>query len=112
MQSACSSNRAPLGLADRLFWVALSRVWSRWKDALAIVSPATVVRWHREGFRLLWHWKSRHRGRPATEESTRALIRRIARANPTWDAPRSHGELLKLGFDIAESTVAKYMPVV
>jgi putative transposase len=102
--------RPHLGLADRLFWVALSRWWSGWKDALAIVTPATVVGWHREGYRLFWRWKSRRRpGRPPTEESLRALIRRLERENPTWGAPRVHAELLKLGYHLAESTVAKYL---
>jgi putative transposase len=94
---------------DRVFWVVLSKLWPRWRDALAIVKPATVVRWHREGFRLFWRWKSRPGpGRPALSKDTQELIRTMANANPTWGAPRIHGELLKLG--IAESTVAAYMP--
>jgi hypothetical protein len=69
----------------------------------------TVARWHRQGFRYYWRWKSRGRGRPAIDPAIIGLIRRICRANPLWGAPRIHGELLKLGIEIAEATVAKYM---
>jgi hypothetical protein len=79
--------------------------------SLVIVKPDTVVRWHRQGWRLYWRWKSRRKkGRPQVDAETRQLVRRMARENPLWGAPRIHGELLKLGFDVAESTVAKYMP--
>ena len=102
--------RPRLTTFDRVFWVAFSRLGRRWQTVLAIVQPATVVRWHRAGFRLFWRRKSRrHPGRPPTEPSTRALIPRLVRDNPTWGAPRIHAELLKLGIDIAQSTVARYL---
>jgi hypothetical protein len=74
------------------------------------VQPATVIRWHRLGFRLFWRLRSRPTGRPSTKADLRVLIRRIASENPGWGAPRIHGELLKLGVAVAQSTVAKYMP--
>jgi putative transposase len=95
--------------ADRLFWVILSRTWSDWRKALHIVQPETVVRWHRQGFRYYWRWKSRHRGRPRVDPQVRDLIRRMCRANPLWGAPRIHGELLKLGIEVSEATVSRYM---
>ena len=94
---------------DRLFWVLISRIRSGWRGALHIVQPETVVRWHRQGFRYYWRWKSRGRGRPKIGPENRALIRRMCRSNPLWGAPRIHGELLKLGIEISESTVSKYM---
>ena len=94
--------------ADRLFWVALSRIWPGWHASLHIVQPETVVRWHRQGFRYYWRWKSRHRGRPKIDPEIRGLIRRMCLANPLWGAPRIHGELLKLGIDVSEATVSKY----
>src|SRR3982751_4459952 len=79
-------------------------------DALAIVRPDTVIRWHRSGLRLYWRWQSRHRcGRPAVPLEIRRLIREMSIANPSWGAPRMHGELLKLGIDIGQTSVAKYM---
>ena len=89
----------------------MSRIWRDWRSTLAIVRPQTVVAWHRMGFRLFWAWKVRHgrTGRPAIARETRDLIRRMSRENPTWGAPRIHGELLKLGIDIGESSVSKYM---
>jgi hypothetical protein len=75
-----------------------------------IVKPETVIAWHRRGFRLYWSWKSRHRqGRPSVSKEVIDLIRRMSLANPRWGAPRIHGELLKLGFELSESTVAKYI---
>lgn len=103
--------RPRLDTADRLYWVMLSRIWSGWRGALHIVQPDTVVRWHRQGFRYYWRWKSRGRGRPKIRSEIRHLIHRICRANPLWGAPRIHGELLKLGIDISEATVSKYMVV-
>ena len=96
---------------DRLLWASLSRIWRDWRSALVIVKPETVVAWHRKGFRLFWTWKVRRGqpGRPAIARETRDLIRRMSRENPTWGAPRIHGELLKLGMDIGESSVTKYM---
>ncbi len=95
---------------DRLFWVALSRLWRGWREALVLVQPDTVVRWHRLAFRLWWRWKSRGRpGRPAVAAEVRALIRRMSRENPLWGAPRIRSELRLLGHEVAQSTVAKYM---
>src|SRR6516162_7127156 len=96
---------------DRLLWVWFSRIWSEWRSALAIVEPETVVAWHRAGFRLFWTWKVRRgqRGRPLICREVRDLIRKMCRENPGWGAPRIHGELLKLGIDIGESSVSKYM---
>ena len=77
---------------------------------MVIVKPETVVRWHRAGFRAWWRWKSGSRGgRPKIDAAICCLVREVSRDNPLWGAPRIHGELLKLGFDIAQSTVAKYM---
>jgi hypothetical protein len=77
-----------------------------------IVTPATVVRWHRRAFRLWWNWKSRPRqaGRPPVAADIRILIRRIGQANPLWGVPRVHGELLKLGVEVSPTTAAKYLP--
>ena len=103
--------RPRLSRADRAFWMLLSRLWAGWRDALVIVQPETVVRWHRQGFRLYWRWKSRRRrpGRPPVPREVRELIRTMSLANPRWGAPRIHDELAKLGIDLGESTVAKYM---
>ena len=87
--------RPRLSWRDRVFWVCLKRVWSKWRNPLLIVKPETVVRWHRQGFRMYWRWSSssgRKRGRPLTKAEIRELIRRMARENPTWGAPRIHGE--------------------
>ncbi len=97
---------------DRLFWMVLRRLWSGWKQALLIVQPETVVRWHRAGFKLYWQWLSRKRirpGRRATSRELRDLIFRMVAENPTWGAPRIHGELKLLGFDISERTVLRWM---
>ena len=102
-------HRPRLTDADRYFWVALSRIWLGWHFSLHIVRPESVVRWHRQGFRYYWRWKSRHRGRPKADLEIRALIRQMCRANPLWGAPRIHGELLKLGIDTSETTVSKHM---
>jgi transposase InsO family protein len=106
-----SVNRAKLRPSDRLFWVWLSRVWTDWKSVLVIVQPETVVRWHREGFRLYWKWKSRAGkvGRPKVEKEVQDLIRQMSKEDATWGAPRIQAELHLLGFDVAESTMAKYM---
>ena len=95
---------------DRWLWAWLSRFWSGWRTALVIVKPETVVAWHRQGFRLFWTWKSRRRGgRPYVPPDVRTLIRTMSRDNPLWGAPRIHGELLKLGIDVSQASVAKYM---
>jgi len=82
---------------DRLFWVLLRQVWSCWAETLVFVRPETVVRWHREGFRTFWRWKSRRKGRPKSDRQIRDLIRQMATENG-WGAPRIHAEILKLGF--------------
>jgi hypothetical protein len=104
--------RPRMGTADRFFWLTLRRIWPRWKAALVIIQPDTVVRWHREGFRKFWTWKSRRRfiGRPSTKAEIRRLVRRMAVENPTWGGPRIHGELLMLGFDVSERTISRMMP--
>jgi transposase InsO family protein len=93
---------------DRLLWVWLFRIWPRCLDTMVLVKPATVVQWHRQGFRLFWRWRSRS-GRPSADREVRDLIRQMSVANPLWGAPRIHGELLKLGIEISQATVAKYM---
>jgi hypothetical protein len=97
---------------DRLFWVTLSRLWSRWREVLVVVKPETVVGWHRWAFRRFWTWRSRHRrlGRPPIGGEVRDLIKRMATANEGWGAPRIHGELLKLGVVISEREVSRLMP--
>ena len=95
---------------DRWLYIQLYRWFPSILKVLTIVRPETLVRWHRGGFRCYWHWKSRPRGgRPQIETDLRALIRRMSIENPLWGAPRIHGELLKLGFEVAQSSVAKYM---
>ena len=102
--------RLRLRTADRLIFVWLYRLFPSLLEAAVVFKPETLVRWHRSGFRLYWRWKSRRRvGRPVVPADTRDLIRTISRDNPLWGAPRIHGELLKLGIDIAQSTVAKSM---
>jgi putative transposase len=102
--------RPRLNRGDRLFWLVLRRLWSRWASVLVVVKPETVVRWHRAGFRWYWRWLSRRRsGRPRITPELRKLIRSMAVENPTWGAPRIHGELLKLGFEISECTVGRYL---
>ncbi len=105
------TKRPKLTNADRAFWVALSHLWPDWQDPLILVKPETVIRWHRKGFKLYWTWKSRNRGgRPRIDAEIRTLIRRMARENPTWGAPRIHGELRMLCFEVSEATVSRYMP--
>ena len=105
------SKRPRIGPADRAFWVVLRRLWARWADALAIVKPETVVRWHRASFRLYWNWISRRgsrRGRPRVDADVRDLIRQMACENG-WGAPRIQGELTMLGLDVSERTVSRYL---
>src|SRR5512133_882312 len=95
---------------DRMILVCLYRIAPRILDALTIVKPETVLRWHRAGFRSFWRWKSRRRpGRPSITPEIRRLIRQMSLTNPLWGAPRIHGELLKLGINIGQTSVAKYM---
>jgi putative transposase len=97
--------------AGRRLWVWLSRSWSRWRSALVIVKPVTVVDWHRRGFRCYWTWKVCHgkAGRPGVPQEIRELIRTLSRDNVLWGAPRIHSELLKLGITVSQASVAKYM---
>ncbi len=113
---SCSSygarcrGESPLANSDRWFFVQLYRWFPSIPKALAIIRPETLLRWHRAGFRCYWRWKSRTRGgRPQIDTDLRTLIRQMSVENPLWGAPRIHGELLKLGFDVAQSSVAKYM---
>ena len=93
-----SAKRPRLRRHDRILWVWLSRLWADWQSSLVIVKPDTVLRWHHEGFRLCWHWKSRGKpGRPKIDAEIRSLIRRVSRENATWGAPRIHSELQLLG---------------
>src|SRR5712664_4134459 len=99
-----------LVVADRLLFVWLYRLFPAVLNAVTIIRPETIVRWHRTGFRLYWRWKSRSQGgRPNIPGEIRRLIREMSLANRLWGAPRIHGELLKLGIEVAQSTVAKYM---
>src|SRR5437763_4619860 len=104
--------RLRLFCADRLLWVWLYRVWPRALYAMVLVKPTTVLQWHRRGFRLHWRWRSRSRqiGRPKTNTEIRQLIRQMSMANPIWGTPRIHGELLKLGIEVSQATVGRYMP--
>jgi hypothetical protein len=106
-----SVKRSKLTPADRLLWAWLCRVWQDWQSGVFIIKAATVLGWHRKGFCLFWRWKIRHGkpGRPAVPEEIRELIRMMSRENPLWDAPRIYGELLKLGIQIGETSVSKYM---
>ena len=105
-----SVKRPRLSNVDRGLWVLLSRRWSSWSDALIVVKPATVIQWHRAGFRRYWAWRSRpNGGRPGIDPELRKLIQRMATAN-IWGAPRIHGERVKLGINVSEATVSKYMP--
>ena len=106
------SKRPKFGLLDRAFWMWLSQWWTRWSEVLHVVKPQTVIRWHRQSFRAFWTWKSRRGrlGRPRVGAELADLVRTMALANPLWGAPRIHGELLKLGFDVSQRTVARLMP--
>ena len=104
--------RPPLRRSDRLFWVGLARAWAGWKQSLVIVTPDTVLRWQRRRFREYWTQLSRRptAGRPPIDAEIKALVRRMAAANPLWGAPRIHAELLMLGLDLSERTVSRLMP--
>ncbi len=105
-----SVKRPRLRQRDRILWVWLSKIWSEWRSSLLIVKPETVIRWHRQGFRLYWRWKSRKKpGRPKIDAEIRSLIRRMSRENATWGSPRIQSELALLGYTVNQSTVAKYM---
>ena len=98
-------------VVDKLFWILFSRYVDGWRKILYSLHPDTVVRWHHEGFRRYWNWKSRRRrvGRPPIDTAIRKLIRQMQATNMGWGAPRIHGELLKLGIEISQATVSKYM---
>ena len=106
-----SVRRPRLRCRARAFWVLLSRLWKHWSSLLVIVQPETVIKWHRQGFRLYWRWKSKRTkaGRPLIDAGIRSLIRQMSEKNSTWGAPRIQSELALLGYDVAESTVARYM---
>jgi putative transposase len=106
-----NAKRPRWNVVDRVLWVWLSVIWSRWRRALRLIQPDTVIYWHRQGFGRFWRWKSRARnaGRKSLAPDTIALIRQMSRANPLWGAPRIHGELLKLGITVAQRTVSKYI---
>jgi len=103
------NSRPNLSNSDRLFWVVVSRLWGHWHAALHIVQPATVIRWHRMGFKLYWRRKSQRIGRPGTNLEVKQLVQKLSRENPLWGAPRIHGELQKLGIQISQATVSKYL---
>jgi hypothetical protein len=110
---ASSGRRPRVTSADRWFWIVLRRRWAQWSDVLIFVKPETVIRWHRAGFRRYWTWLSHRRrtpGRPPTDQSIRDLIRQMATENPTWGAPRIHGELRLLGIAVSERSVSRYVP--
>src|SRR6266853_126196 len=110
LQRSSNGHRVRLRGTDRLLWVWLSRLWTDWRSALILVKAEAVIAWHRKGFRLYWTWKSRQcEGRPSVSGEVRDLIRRISLANPRWGAPRIHGELMKLGIQVSQATVAKYL---
>jgi putative transposase len=106
-----SVKRPKLRPADRFLWAWLTIVWQDWRSGVHIIKAATVLGWHRKGFRLFWTWKIRRgkAGRPAVPKEVRVLIRTMSRENPLWGAPKIHGELLKLGIEIGETSVSKYM---
>ncbi len=102
--------RVRLTNSDRWFFIQLYRWFPSILNTITIIQPETLVRWHRAGFRCYWRWKSLSLGgRPQIDAALRTLIRQMSIENPLWGAPRIHGELLKLGFELAQSTVAKYM---
>ncbi|MFH1419295.1 MAG: hypothetical protein ABII12_13560 [Planctomycetota bacterium] len=104
------SRRPRLRKRDRIFWAWLSRLWANWRSCLMIVKPDTVLRWHRDGFRLYWRWKSRSKpGHPKIDAEIRRLIRQMPRENATWGSPRIQSELTLLGYKVDQSTVARYM---
>src|SRR6266545_7323057 len=112
-QLSIALRRAPRRLrlrdADRALLIWMTRLWPSLLGAAQVVQPETILRWHRAGFTALWRWRSRKReGRPKIDRELRDLIRRISKENPRWGASRIHGELLMLGFEVAQSTVSKY----
>jgi putative transposase len=105
-----TTKRPHLQTGDRLFWIALARLWRNWRTALVPVQPDTVVRWHRDWIRRRWTQRSRRRldGRPSIDQQIRVLVREMATANPLWGAPRIHGELRTLGVDVSNAPYRVY----
>jgi hypothetical protein len=106
--------RAPpclrLRRSDRALFILMTKLWPSLLGTAKVVQPETILRWHRAGFKMFWRWKSRNRaGRPKIDRGLRDLIQRMSRENPMWGAPRIHGELRMLGFEVAQSTVSKYL---
>ena len=104
--------RPTLSRCDRIFWAGLRCIWNRWKEVLMVVKPEAVVRWHRKGFRFYWKCRSRNKkgkGKSPMAKEVITLIQQMAAENPTWEAPRIHGESLKLGFNVSERTVSRYL---
>ncbi len=91
-----SIRRPKIRRRDRLFWVILSRLWFGWENALILVQPGTVIRWHRKGFKLYWKFKSQKPGRPSADIKIQRIVKKMIKENPLWGAPVMHGELLKL----------------
>src|SRR5471032_3406850 len=113
-QLAIALRRAPPRLrlrgSDRALFILITKLWPSLLGATLVVQPETILRWHRAGFKVFWRWKSRNRaGRPKIDRGLRDLIQRMSRENPLWGASRIHGELLMLGFEVAQSTVSKYI---
>jgi putative transposase len=106
-----TTKRPHLQTRDRLFWIALARIWRNWRMAVVVVQPDTVVRWHRDWLRRRWSRRSKPRpdGRPLIDPQIRDLVREMATANPLWGAPRIHGELRILGVDVSERTVSRLL---
>jgi len=94
---------------DRIIFCFASRIWNDWKSAIVIVKPSTIISWHRKGFKLYWKWKSRKRGRPNIDWELIKSIRKLQKENQLWSPQRIQGELTKLGYDVSENTIAKYM---
>src|SRR5882762_7455167 len=102
--------RPRLFSTDRLLWTWLYRIWPQVLYTMVLVKPATVVQWHRKGFRLYWRRRSRRLGRPGMSRESREMVRKMSLANPLWGAPRIHGELLKLAIEVSQATVGRYLP--
>jgi len=113
LRAATRARKRPrLQPRDRFFWIVLSHVWRNWRTALMLVQPETVVRWHRDWVRRRWARRSKRSpdGRPQVDAEIRTLVRRMAAENPLWGAPRIHGELRTLGFEVSERTVSRLLP--
>src|ERR1035438_4376884 len=105
-----TNSKIKIKTTDRLFFSLIKNLFSNWKERMFIVKPETVIKWHRTAFRFYWRWRSKPKGgRPRISKEVINLIKQMATENPKWGAPRIHGELLKLGFNICESTVQRYM---